>query len=166
MATKTYTAPTATVPTGVAVANVGAAGAVTYGYRISALHGAGETTASTTVTTTTGNATLNGSNYNTVTWNAVPGATSYNVYGRTSGTELKLANVVATASAPSYNDQGTATPAGALPAANTAVLASDSVGWTVKTIGRALDRATREGIAIDTHGSLQELATGAAAINP
>ncbi|MDF1498790.1 MAG: carbohydrate binding domain-containing protein, partial [Patescibacteria group bacterium] len=105
-------------PANITVTPVGTAGSTTYGYRISALNGNGETLASATATTTTGNATLSVSNYNRVLWDAVTGATSYKIYGRTSGSELYMATI--NSPTLSYNDDGTVvTPAGALPTVNT-----------------------------------------------
>jgi len=68
----------------VSVTNIGATGATTYGYRVSAINSVGETLASSTVTTTTGNSSLTASNYNRISWTRVTGATGYKVYGRTS----------------------------------------------------------------------------------
>ena len=99
----------------ITVANVGTTGAVTYGYRVSALNSVGETLACSTVTTATGNASLTTSNFNRISWTRVSGATSYKVYGRTSGSELLMATVTGV----HYDDVGTATPSGALPTANT-----------------------------------------------
>src|SRR5215207_573749 len=84
------------VPTGVAVAPQGAAGAVTYGYRVTALGGGGETTGATEGTTATGNATLSVTNFNRVTWSAVTGASGYAIYRTTGGaTQGKIGTVVA-----------------------------------------------------------------------
>jgi len=69
-------------PTGLAVAPQGSAGSTAYSYRVSALNAAGETLASSAVAIANGNATLNATNFNRLTWNTVAGATSYNVYGR------------------------------------------------------------------------------------
>ncbi len=102
-------------PSGVTVVPQGTTGATTYGYRISAKNGTGETLASTTVTTATGNATLSVSNFNRISWSAVTGASSYRVFGRTSGTELFIVEVTAT----TFDDTGAITPAGALPGSNT-----------------------------------------------
>ncbi|MDD3007059.1 MAG: right-handed parallel beta-helix repeat-containing protein [Candidatus Pacebacteria bacterium] len=106
------------IPANVAVAVVGTAGVTTYGYRVSAINGNGETIASTTVEVTTGNATLTTSAYNRITWSAVAGATGYKIYGRTSGSELYMATI----DVPTlyYSDTGAVvTPAGALPTTNT-----------------------------------------------
>ncbi len=56
------------------VATVGTAGATSYSYVVTALDGTGETLPSTVRTIATGNATLTGVNYNTITWVQVPGA--------------------------------------------------------------------------------------------
>ena len=58
---------------------------------------------------TNGNAALSGTNYNTLSWTAVPSALSYNVCGRTHNGESQLALVSAT----TYNDTGAATLAAA-----------------------------------------------------
>lgn len=100
-------------PSGVTVTPQGTAGTTTYGYRVAAVNNAGTTVASATVTTTTGNAILDAVNFNRVAWGAVTGATAYRVYGRTSGSELFIAEIAGT----SYDDTGAVTPAGALPAA-------------------------------------------------
>lgn len=118
-------APLAT-PGAPTVTPTGTAGTTHYGYRIAARSANGTTLAGTEGTTTTGNATLSGTNYNALSWTAVPGAVSYDIYGRTTGAELFMVNVTAT----TYNDTGAvATPAGALPAANTtmAILSKSGV---------------------------------------
>jgi len=71
-----------TSPTGVTVTPQGTVGTTTYSYRISAFNSTGETLASTSASTTTGNATLSVTNFNRVGWTAVAGATGYIVYGR------------------------------------------------------------------------------------
>lgn len=101
-------------PTGVGLVTAGTAGSTHYSYRVSAVSPSGETLASTEATITTGNATLTGSNFVTVSWTAVTGAVSYNVYGRTIAAEQKLHNVSTT----TYNDTGADTPSGALPTVN------------------------------------------------
>jgi hypothetical protein len=74
----TIAAPSA----GLAVSNQGTPGAVQYNYKVTSVNAQGESTPSSSVNTTTGNATLNGTNFNRVTWTAVAGASSYRVYGR------------------------------------------------------------------------------------
>jgi len=65
------------------------------------------------VDTTTGNATLTGSNYNSVAWTAVSGATSYNVYGRpvtSGGSYFLLGNVASSPYLDQNNVAGTVPP--------------------------------------------------------
>lgn len=82
-----------------------------YFYRVSAIDANGESKASTETSLTIG---LNeGVNVN---WGAVTGATGYKVYGRTSGAELLIATV---GNVLTYLDDGSVTPAGALPTKNT-----------------------------------------------
>lgn len=139
---------TLTTPSGVAVAAVGTPGTTAYSYRVSAVGGGGETLASTAVSLATGNANLNSTNYNNVTWNAVSNASGYNVYGRTSGGEQKLAFVQG---ANSYADQGMAIPSGAVPASNTtgqttplySPTSGDTVEvWPVRVVARAAANLT------------------------
>lgn len=70
-------------PTNLAVAPVGTTGSADYSYRVSAVNDVGETLACSAVAITNGNATLNATNYNRLTWTAVAGANAYNIYGRT-----------------------------------------------------------------------------------
>lgn len=91
----------------------GASGSTAYSYRITALNKNGETLPGTAGTTSTGNATLDGTNFNRVTWTSIPGAIAYRVYGRKANVELFIAEVQAT----TYDD-GPApafSPNGALP---------------------------------------------------
>jgi hypothetical protein len=84
-------------PTAPTILGVGAAGTTSYGYKITAISGAGETVASPQSSAfATGNATLDGTNYNRVSWAAVTGAVGYKVYGRTTGDGL-LATIFVTA---------------------------------------------------------------------
>lgn len=120
------------VPGTPTVTPIGTAGATTYAYRVTALTGTGETTVSAAGTTTTGNAVLSASNYNRITWVRSAGCMVYKVYGRTSGAELLMATVTAgsltTVSGTSnydggstftFEDNGSLTPSGAQPTANT-----------------------------------------------
>lgn len=93
------------------ITQTGTAGSTTYYYRVSAVVGGVEQPAGNEVVNALANATLNGTNFNVVSWTAVPGATSYNIYrSTTSGTELKIGTSTTT----SYNDQsntaGTGSP--------------------------------------------------------
>lgn len=107
------------VPTGVVVAPQGTTGAATYGYRVTALGGGGESTGATEGTTATGNATLSGANFNRVTWNAVTGASGYAIFRTTGGgTQGRIGSVAA--GVLTFDDTGL-TASGAVPGSNTAV---------------------------------------------
>ena len=96
---------TLTAPAAPTVTPTGAAGTTTYQYQIVALDGNGGcTTAGTAGTTATGNATLDATNYNVVSWAAVSGAAGYAVYGRTSGSMVLLGLATST----TFSDAGAA----------------------------------------------------------
>lgn len=102
-----------------------------YAYRVSAVNASGETLASPEALIPVGGS---GSTTSiTVAWAPVPGATSYNVYGRSSGAELKLTAtpVVGT----SFVDTGAVTPSGALPSSNTTGTTTGSItlAWPAVT---------------------------------
>lgn len=100
----------------------------TYYYRVSALNAYGQTLASAeTSLAITGPAGVN------VNWGAVVGATSYKVYGRTTGGELLMATV----SAPivTWLDNGSVTPSGALPTVDTTgASAANANTYRVKSV--------------------------------
>ena len=103
-------------PTGLALTTATTGGSIAAStdctYRISAVYPWGESAASAEVSITTGGSTA--TNENTLTWAALPaGATSANIYGRTAGGELLIANVAA--GTLTYTDTGSVTPSGALP---------------------------------------------------
>jgi hypothetical protein len=95
-------------PAAPTVANVGTPGSTSYTYRVTWVNALGETVGSAATTTATGNAALDGTNYNTVTRPTAPGgATGWNVYVGGRGQEaLCNASPVPVATA-SYSDQGT-----------------------------------------------------------
>jgi hypothetical protein len=68
-------------------------GTTAYSYRVSALNDLGETAASVTGSTATGNADLNPTDYNIITWERITGATSYKVYRTAPGASILLATV-------------------------------------------------------------------------
>lgn len=102
----------------------GTLAAATYSYRVSKVVNGIETTASTAKTQATTGAT------STVTVDFSSGydtrATSYKVYGRVGGSELLMATVANPTT--SFVDDGSVTPAGALPSATTAVTLWDPYG--------------------------------------
>lgn len=110
------------VPTGASVTTSQLGGtlpnATSYTYEITALNAAGETlvsAASNTVTTTSSTSS------NTITWNAVAGATGYNVYqkiGAGAYAKLNTSPIAGT----QFVDNGSLTASGAVPGSNTAVI--------------------------------------------
>lgn len=100
-------------------------GSEVYSYRVSALTYDGETLASTAVTCTNG--PLDASHVNRIAWPPIPGAVAFRIYGRTSGAEQLLKTVTwddlhpnTAGSLPNrWDDDGSFTPSGALPTANT-----------------------------------------------
>jgi len=77
-------AQTAANTTGGSGTVVLAAGATTYTYRVAAVDSSGGLgSASAAASTTTGQATMSASGGNKITWNVVPGAVMYVIYGRT-----------------------------------------------------------------------------------
>lgn len=93
------------VPAAPTITTSGTAGSTTYTYTVTAVNVQGQTIASTAGSTATGNTTLTGTNFNTITWTAVNGATSYNVYRTVGGASQ---GNIASVSAPTVtkNDTG------------------------------------------------------------
>lgn len=119
--------PVINKPTGVAVSNQGAAGSTSYTYFVIACErptslttspvigeGMEDYASSVGVTTATGNATLTGSNFNRITWNAVPNALSYIVYRSASaGTPATTGPIGRIAAGTlTFDDTGVATSGG------------------------------------------------------
>lgn len=106
------------------VTPVGTTGSTSWSYTVVAVDAAGNTTAAPAATNiSNGNATLNTSNYNTISWTIVsPGnVASYNIYrtvaGGTPSTTGFIASVTYLNS--SYSDKGAAGNAAAAPTTNT-----------------------------------------------
>jgi hypothetical protein len=108
----------------------------TFFYRVTAFNLGGESLASTEVSATTLGFPIPDSNSVTLSWNAVPGATGYKVYGRTRGSELFLGTSPAVAS-PSFTDTFLITP-GSLPPPPIPVTTTDQRGFT-RISGAAVD---------------------------
>lgn len=98
------TAGTAGAPPGSNTSG-GVAGTTTYGYKIVAQLGLGQTAASAQGVTVTGQATLDEDNFNTVTWPAVPNTHSYRVY-RTVGGSTTPPVLLTVTTAVTYDDIG------------------------------------------------------------
>ena len=101
-------------PSAPTITQGGTAATTHYTYTVASVMADGTITAPPTGTvTTTGAATLTGSNFNTVTWTAVTGAATYNIYRTaSSGTPSSTGLIGNTASA-TFNDTGIAGTGGA-----------------------------------------------------
>jgi hypothetical protein len=75
------------------VGNAGAPGSTTYTYALCSKDGNGGAVCGATRSTTTGNATLNGSNFNNATYTGSAGVSSFDIYRTVGGVTGKLANV-------------------------------------------------------------------------
>ena len=95
-------------------ATTGTLTAATYSYKVSATNASGETLASTAATLAVG-----ASAGVVITWEAVTGATGYKVYGRTAAGPEKLMYTTTDEAELTWTDDGSVTPAGALPTENT-----------------------------------------------
>jgi hypothetical protein len=116
-AVHTSTLPTPSAPS---LVKVGATGTQTWGYKVSALDGAGETLASTEATITNGVTPLTGANFVTISWTPVGGAVQYKVYRTTSGGTPATTGLIATVAGnvQTFNDTAIAA-SGSVPASNT-----------------------------------------------
>ncbi|MEO6513661.1 MAG: right-handed parallel beta-helix repeat-containing protein, partial [Candidatus Saccharimonadales bacterium] len=114
---RTTALPTPAAPT---LVKVGATGALTWGYKVSALDGFGETLASTETTLSNGVSPLTGSNYITINWVPIGGAVQYKVFRTTSGGTPATTGLIGTVAGnvQTFNDTGIAA-SGAVAASNT-----------------------------------------------
>lgn len=87
----------------------------TYYYRVTAYNSQGETIASTETSLTISGGTS--TQTVTVNWNTVAGAIGYRVYGRSTGAELFMQQILAGTT--TWVDTGSVTPAGAMPTTDT-----------------------------------------------
>ena len=91
------------------VTATGTTGATTWTYKIVAYKSDGSRTpVGAAGSTATGNATLDVTNYNALTWTAVTGASSYYVYRTAAGGTPSTTGYVATTTTNAYNDTGAA----------------------------------------------------------
>jgi len=110
-------------PTSLSFASTsGTLAAGTYYYRITATTAAGETTPCAEQSFA-----LAATGGIIISWPQVAGATGYKVYGRTTGAELLMATIV-NGTTLTWTDNGSVTPSGAMPTANTARLAFRTEG--------------------------------------
>lgn len=99
------------------VAPQGTTGATTYTYKIVARNSTGTTEASQATSTVLGNVTLSATNFNQLTWTAVPFADTYDVYRTVGG--ATTGKIVSATAALTTNDTGLAGDASTAPTVNT-----------------------------------------------
>ena len=105
-------------PAAPTVTNVGTAGLTTVTYGLVAVFADGTTSAIGVVTASaTSNATLNGSNYNTISWSATPSASSIQVWRTAAGGTPSTLGLIGTVTAgtTTFNDTGVAGNAATAP---------------------------------------------------
>ena len=130
-------------PGSITVTNVGTAGATTYTYVLVALSGTGVTPAGAASSTATGNATLDGTNYNTLAWTQVAGATGYRVYRTVGGATQGLIATIAAGTTVTVNDTGLAGGGETAPTVNTTgTLLLGSADETLASLALATDADT------------------------
>ncbi len=116
--------PQVATPVAPVVTNIGASGSTSYSYKIVAHNGVGTTLPSSATVTTTGNATLDVTNYNRITTVVATGVLYYDVYRTASSGTPSSTGVIGLGVIPGavLNDKGIATD-GTLtpPVANTTV---------------------------------------------
>jgi len=111
-------------PAGLGVTNQGAAGAVAYTYQVVAQYGSAagiagiSTTAAVSVSTATGNATLNSTNFNRISWGAVTGAVGYLVYRSASAGSPSSLGLIGGTVSTSFDDTGLAGDGSTAPSVN------------------------------------------------
>lgn len=96
-------------PAAPTVTRTGTTGSYTFSYKVSATTATGETDPSDAGEDNLNVSTLDSSNYMTVSWSAVTGATGYNLYGRQDGRWYFMLYLEGNAST-SYIDKGALTP--------------------------------------------------------
>jgi hypothetical protein len=126
----------ANAPTISSITNSGVAGATTYTYEIVAYDYNGTIISSATSSTTTGNATLNASNNNVITWTSVVGAYRYYIY-RTAGGATQGIIFVKSQNSTVLTDTGLTGDGGTIPTASlntTGSIKYDGYLWQSATI--------------------------------
>jgi hypothetical protein len=117
------------VPPAPTIAQVGTAGGTHYTYGIVAVFANSQSTSiGATTVTTTGNATLNGTNYNKISWTAVAEATSYTIYRTASSGTPSTVGIIGTTSSLTFNDTGLAGD-GSTAAVQTATTVTINNAW-------------------------------------
>jgi hypothetical protein len=153
----------ASPPTSPSVSNIGAAGAVTYAYKLSCLDGFGGVgTAIASFQTTTGNATLNATNYNSLSWTGGAGCYAYAIYGRSGGNF----NFIGTTTQASFADQGQSPPVSpdwipatasgsSLPQSLITTISAGAGTTSLTLAAGATNTATTQGVSHDDAAAIQ-----------
>ncbi len=128
-----------TTPGAPTVVTAGTPGAATWTYKIVAKQADGAySAASSSGSIGTGNATLDNTNYNTITWTAVTGATSYDVYRTAHGTTPSTNGLIGNTTALTLDDKALAGDSASAPSAgidNVALIGGDGVDYPVRVRG-------------------------------
>ena len=101
-----------TTPAGTSCTPQGTTGSTDYSYKVTAWNNAGQSLATSSIATTTGNATLSATNFSRINWGDVAGAEGYNVYGRSA--DGKGETFLDTVYESTYDDKGQRSPAATL----------------------------------------------------
>jgi hypothetical protein len=116
-------------PGAITVSPQGTPGAATWTYKLVALNANGSTEAGAAGSTTTGNATLTGVNFNRLTWTAVTGAIGYWIYRTVSGgTPATIGRIATVGAVTTFDDTGFTGDTTTAPTVNTSGL--DSPFWS------------------------------------
>ena len=117
-------------PGSITVTPQGTPGATTYTYVLVATVGGATTEAGANSSTATGNAVLDGTNFNRLTWTAVAGATGYRIYRTVGGATQGLISTIALGATVTVDDTGLAGGGETAPSTNASgqVLAAPGAG--------------------------------------
>src|SRR3990167_8705063 len=112
-------------PGSITVTPQGTAGSTSWTYKLVAINATGTTEAGAASSTATGNATLDGTNYNRLTWTAVTNATGYWVYRTAGGTPpTTTGRIVVLGAVTTFDDDGDAGDSATAPTTNTTGLSA------------------------------------------
>lgn len=153
-------------PTGLSIQETGAIGTTTYEYKVTAVKPDGrETDATSSITLTSGANALSTSNYHTLTWSAVSGASKYRLYCRVGGTASFAINVVETTQL-TYANKGGMDSGEKWPWINMTDVAALLTwcelppGTGIEPISRPLSLATGDKVNLYTNGPISLFASG------
>lgn len=120
----------------------GAGGGVTWTYVVVAtLDSGAHTAASSAGSTSTGNDTLDGTNFNRITWGSLPGASSYDVYRTVAGTTPATTGFIGSTTDLVLDDKALAGDSNVAPTLNTTGVVTSK--WFATTVGTPIgDAAT------------------------